>query len=109
MAGYAQQGTCLFHIPVTDHPDAISFPFCLFPVDPKIHEPLDAEECFGQIINTLRNVPGLPGPSSVAVETAGAEVTKKFVEQYLMGQMRRELSIYLLCAALRSPRSEYTC
>jgi ubiquitin carboxyl-terminal hydrolase 14 len=43
----------------------------------------------------LRNVPGLTGPSSSAAEAAGAEATKKFVEQYLMGQMRRELSIYL--------------
>ena len=55
----------------------------------------DAEECFGQIINTLRNVPGLPasaGSSSAETASAGATETKKFVEQYLMGQMRRELS-----------------
>lgn len=55
----------------------------------------DAEECFGQIIHTLRNVPGLPGPStsisSATVGSEGATNTKKFVEQYLMGQMRREL------------------
>jgi hypothetical protein len=61
-----------------------------------ISNPTDAEECFGQIINTLRNVPGLPSPSastsSATVEAAGATETKKFVEQYLMGQMRRELS-----------------
>jgi hypothetical protein len=44
----------------------------------------DAEECFGQIINTLRNVPGLPTPE-------GTSTQKKFVEQYLMGEMRREL------------------
>ena len=55
----------------------------------------DAEECFGQMIHTLRNVPGIPGPSSAAVESAGAAQTKKFLEQYLMGQMRRELSRYL--------------
>lgn len=59
--------------------------------------PTDAEECFGQIIHTLRNVPGLPNSptssSSPTVESAaGATETKKFVEQYLMGQMRRELS-----------------
>lgn len=45
----------------------------------------DAEECFGQIVNTLRNVPGLPSPDGASTET------KKFVDQYLMGVMRREL------------------
>ncbi|KAG6866310.1 hypothetical protein C0991_005777 [Blastosporella zonata] len=53
----------------------------------------DAEECFGQIINTLRNVPGLnvDGTSSGSSAVATTE-TKKFVEQYLMGEMRRELT-----------------
>ncbi|KAF9468278.1 hypothetical protein BDZ94DRAFT_1183855 [Collybia nuda] len=45
----------------------------------------DAEECFGQIVNSLRNVPGLPSPNGTSTET------KKFVDQYLMGVMRREL------------------
>ncbi|KAG6857024.1 hypothetical protein H0H87_010697 [Tephrocybe sp. NHM501043] len=53
----------------------------------------DAEECFGQIIHTLRNVPGLnaDGTSSGSSAVATSE-TKKFVEQYLMGEMRRELT-----------------
>ncbi|KAG6867724.1 hypothetical protein C0993_011945 [Termitomyces sp. T159_Od127] len=53
----------------------------------------DAEECFGQIINTLRNVPGLnaDGSSSGTSPQASTDV-KKFVEQYLMGSMRRELT-----------------
>lgn len=36
-------------------------------------------------MNTLRNVPGLPSPDGASTET------KKFVDQYLMGVMRREL------------------
>ncbi|KAG5653925.1 hypothetical protein H0H81_009282 [Sphagnurus paluster] len=51
----------------------------------------DAEECFGQIINTLRNVPGLSSSSSSPSELAASN-PKKFVEQYLMGEMRRELT-----------------
>ncbi|KAF8889053.1 hypothetical protein BD779DRAFT_1521718 [Infundibulicybe gibba] len=42
----------------------------------------DAEECYAQIISTLRDVP------VVGDESMGS---KKFVNQYLMGQMRREL------------------
>ncbi|KAG6911096.1 hypothetical protein DXG01_004611 [Tephrocybe rancida] len=53
----------------------------------------DAEECFGQIINTLRNVPGLNADGSSSGSSAIASTgTKKFVEQYLMGEMRRELT-----------------
>ncbi|KAG5338160.1 hypothetical protein C0989_008146, partial [Termitomyces sp. Mn162] len=53
----------------------------------------DAEECFGQIINTLRNVPGLDGDGSSSGTSPQATAdTKKFVEQYLMGEMRRELT-----------------
>ncbi|KAI0076894.1 cysteine proteinase [Panus rudis PR-1116 ss-1] len=44
----------------------------------------DAEECYTQLINSLKEVPGLPGPS-------GTNNGKKFVEQFLMGEMRREL------------------
>ncbi|KAF8174908.1 ubiquitin carboxyl-terminal hydrolase 6 [Pholiota molesta] len=53
----------------------------------------DAEECYGAIINTLRNVPGLD-ESGRSVST-GAEAAiggKRFVEQYMMGEMRRELT-----------------
>lgn len=42
---------------------------------------VDAEECWVQVTNALKDVPGLPGPSS---ETPA----KKFVEQYMMGEMR---------------------
>ncbi|KAF5376058.1 hypothetical protein D9615_007696 [Tricholomella constricta] len=53
----------------------------------------DAEECFGQIINTLRNVPGLSADSSSLSPSEQASTNpKKFVEQYLMGEMRRELT-----------------
>ncbi|KAF9481605.1 ubiquitin carboxyl-terminal hydrolase 6 [Pholiota conissans] len=53
----------------------------------------DAEECYGAIVNTLRNVPGLDA-SGKSVST-GAEASigsKHFVEQYMMGEMRRELT-----------------
>lgn len=62
----------------------------------------DAEECYSQIISTLRNVPGLtagPDDTLVAGGAAGdptATPGKKFVEQYLMGEMRRELSLIVL-------------
>ncbi|EDR09383.1 uncharacterized protein LACBIDRAFT_190082 [Laccaria bicolor S238N-H82] len=47
----------------------------------------DAEECYQAIINTLRNVPGLDASgSSVAAHE------RKLVDQYLMGEMRRELT-----------------
>ncbi|KII90142.1 hypothetical protein PLICRDRAFT_159510 [Plicaturopsis crispa FD-325 SS-3] len=42
----------------------------------------DAEECWGQMTNALKEVDGIPGPSSAG---------KKFVEQFMMGEMRREL------------------
>lgn len=45
----------------------------------------DAEECWVQMTNALKDVPGLPGPSG----SSGAS-SKKFVEQFLMGEMRRE-------------------
>ncbi|GLB44135.1 putative peptidase C19 family protein [Lyophyllum shimeji] len=50
----------------------------------------DAEECLGVIINTLRNVPGVP--SGATPSEPSAVSTKKFVEQFLMGEMRRELT-----------------
>lgn len=37
------------------------------------------------MLNALKDVPGLPGPSGSSVGTP-----KKFVEQYMMGEMRRE-------------------
>ena len=44
----------------------------------------DAEECYSQIVNSLREVAGLQGQGSAASSS------KKFIEQYMMGQMRRE-------------------
>ncbi|KAH7913651.1 hypothetical protein BJ138DRAFT_1058705 [Hygrophoropsis aurantiaca] len=44
----------------------------------------DAEECWSQITNSLKEVPGIDG--------AGASVSsKKFVDQFMTGEMRREL------------------
>jgi ubiquitin carboxyl-terminal hydrolase 14 len=53
----------------------------------------DAEECWTAITNALKDVPGLEGKESegasnqVQAEGAGR---KKFVEQFLMAEMRRE-------------------
>ncbi|EGO03001.1 hypothetical protein SERLA73DRAFT_176488 [Serpula lacrymans var. lacrymans S7.3] len=44
----------------------------------------DAEECWGQITNALKVVPGISSPS-------GSSAGKNFVEQFMMGEMRREL------------------
>ncbi|KAI0673157.1 cysteine proteinase [Trametes maxima] len=45
----------------------------------------DAEECWVQLTNSLKEVPGLPGPSS------GSNASAKFVEQYMTGELRRVL------------------
>ncbi|EIW56517.1 cysteine proteinase [Trametes versicolor FP-101664 SS1] len=44
----------------------------------------DAEECWVQITNSLKDVPGIPGPS-------GSNASAKFVEQYMTGELRRVL------------------
>ncbi|KAJ7585240.1 hypothetical protein C8J56DRAFT_950201 [Mycena floridula] len=44
----------------------------------------DAEECYSQILNSLREV-------DVPPETAGAAARGKFIEQYMVGHVRREL------------------
>ncbi|KAI0830316.1 cysteine proteinase [Trametes gibbosa] len=44
----------------------------------------DAEECWVQLTNSLKEVPGLPGPS-------GSNTSSKFVEQYLTGELRQIL------------------
>lgn len=49
----------------------------------------DAEECFGEIINTLRNIPGLSPEVSESQQTETHR--KRFIQQYLTGIMRREL------------------
>lgn len=44
---------------------------------------LDAEECWTQMTNALKDVPGIdPSGASVA--------SKRFVDQFLAGEMRRE-------------------
>ncbi|KAH9922256.1 cysteine proteinase [Fomitopsis serialis] len=45
----------------------------------------DAEECWVQLTNSLRDVP-VPGPSS-----DGSSLPRKFVDQYMTGEVRREL------------------
>lgn len=53
----------------------------------------DAEECYSFIIQTLRNVPGLSGEGTTLATSAQAAVgSQSFVEQYMMGKMRRELT-----------------
>ena len=71
--GYAQQGACVSHVPCN--------------VQGLIVCPLDAEECWVQMLGSLRDLPGLPGPS-------GSGPTGKFVEQYLTGEMRREYVLF---------------
>ncbi|KAH9851300.1 cysteine proteinase [Lenzites betulinus] len=48
------------------------------------HAQQDAEECWVQLTNSLKEVPGLPGPS-------GPGASSKFVEQYLTGELRQAL------------------
>ncbi|KAK7688677.1 hypothetical protein QCA50_008215 [Cerrena zonata] len=50
-----------------------------------IYAQQDAEECWSQILQALKEVPGLPGPSS------SGSSSKSFIEQYVGGEMRREL------------------
>ncbi|KAI0772406.1 cysteine proteinase [Trametes elegans] len=45
----------------------------------------DAEECWVQLTNSLKEVPGLPGSSS------GSNASAKFVEQYMTGELRQVL------------------
>ncbi|KAH6912061.1 ubiquitin carboxyl-terminal hydrolase 6 [Coprinopsis sp. MPI-PUGE-AT-0042] len=53
----------------------------------------DAEECYAAIVNSLRNVPGLSADGKSAGSGAQASTgARRFVEQYMLGIMRRELS-----------------
>ena len=45
---------------------------------------IDAEECWIQLTDALRDV-SIPGPS-----TEGSTLPRKFVDQYMTGEMRRE-------------------
>ncbi|PPQ95123.1 hypothetical protein CVT25_011666 [Psilocybe cyanescens] len=52
----------------------------------------DAEECYGAIVNSLRNVPGLDENGKTTATGAEAALGQsRFVQQYFMGEMRREL------------------
>lgn len=53
----------------------------------------DAEECYSQILNSLRdvNVPPPSGSSSAVVNTSG----RKFIEQYLVAEVERECVLLL--------------
>ncbi|CAA7262071.1 unnamed protein product [Cyclocybe aegerita] len=58
----------------------------------QVYSQQDAEECYNAIVNSLRNVPGLDAEGkSLSTGPEAVTGTKKFVEQYLMGEMRREL------------------
>ncbi|KAF8622639.1 hypothetical protein AX15_006887 [Amanita polypyramis BW_CC] len=46
----------------------------------------DAEECYSQVISSLRQIPGLS-----SANTAPGNQRKSFVDQYLMGEMQRTL------------------
>ncbi|KAF6749758.1 ubiquitin carboxyl-terminal hydrolase 6 [Ephemerocybe angulata] len=53
----------------------------------------DAEECYSAIVNSLRNVPGLNSEGKIVSTSAQASLGEgRFVDQYMMGVMRRELS-----------------
>ncbi|EFI26871.1 ubiquitin carboxyl-terminal hydrolase 6 [Coprinopsis cinerea okayama7 len=53
----------------------------------------DAEECYAAIVNSLRNVPGLTEDGVVASTSAQATTgSRRFVEQYLLGVMTREMT-----------------
>ena len=57
---------------------------------------VDAEECWVQLTNSLKDVPGLPGPSSES------SATGKFVEQYMTGELRRVYVGYLMAMPFRT-------
>jgi ubiquitin carboxyl-terminal hydrolase 14 len=52
--------------------------------------PTDAEECWTQMMNALKDVRGLPSPNASSDASAVASSTKNFVDQYMTGEMRRE-------------------
>ena len=68
----------------------------------------DAEECYSAIVNSLRNVPGLDiTGKSVATGAEAVIGQKRFIEQYMMGEMQREwveiflpFGLYTLSSAL---------
>uniref|UniRef100_A0A8H8CF76 Ubiquitin carboxyl-terminal hydrolase n=1 Tax=Psilocybe cubensis TaxID=181762 RepID=A0A8H8CF76_PSICU len=58
----------------------------------QVYAQQDAEECYGAIVHSLRNLPGLNAQGKTTATGAEASVNRsKFVEQYFMGKLRREL------------------
>ena len=67
--------------------------FIRFSSDPLLMATVDAEECYGAIINSLRNVPGLSAEgTSIGSSAQTSAGSGRFVQQYMHGVMRRELS-----------------
>ncbi|KAF4612078.1 hypothetical protein D9613_003868 [Agrocybe pediades] len=59
----------------------------------QVYAQQDAEECYAAIINSLRNVPGLDeNGRSLGTGAEAVAGRPRFVQQYLMGEMRRELT-----------------
>lgn len=53
---------------------------------------VDAEECYAQVLTSLREVPGLPSSQegeAMQVDESAATPSKSFIEQYMMGEMLR--------------------
>ncbi|KIM41807.1 hypothetical protein M413DRAFT_445024 [Hebeloma cylindrosporum] len=58
----------------------------------QVYAQQDADECYAAIVNSMRNVPGLDVKGkSVGTGAEAAVGRPKFIEQYMMGEMRREL------------------
>lgn len=65
---------------------------------------IDAEECYGTIVNSLRNIPGLDASGNSVSTGAEASVDRgKFVKQFMMGEMVRE-SVTLDLGRRRQPQ-----
>ncbi|KAF4568262.1 deubiquitinating enzyme [Pleurotus pulmonarius] len=55
----------------------------------------DAEECYAQVLTSLREVPGLPASQegeAMQVDEGAATPSKSFIEQYMMGEMVRTMT-----------------
>ncbi|KAL4264667.1 Ubiquitin carboxyl-terminal hydrolase [Pleurotus pulmonarius] len=55
----------------------------------------DAEECYAQVLTSLREVPGLPAGQegeAMQVDEGAATPSKSFIEQYMMGEMVRTMT-----------------
>jgi ubiquitin carboxyl-terminal hydrolase 14 len=80
--GYAQQGELLGALHTSSSTPQLTS-----------NDIVDAEECYSAIVNSLRNVPGLDqNGRSVSTSAQAATGQKRFIEQYMMGVIRREMS-----------------